>query len=386
MTERAVAAEAANKKMLMECANNCALVKKEREKANTAKKMLASERAANTANIGELHRADALLGEYKSIVQELLTGLADAATDLRRHDTAVAGAAAAACDRFIEKHCKRGDAALLEQLRTAELRAVGAHGQMHTEHEEARDAWDIFVATNRLPFPGRSLADNLRPLVGQLGLVEDRLRNYHSDDPEKFEDTQEEIGGNANEQSMESLRKWVKKSREEAELKEAIFDTGFRCVSEGGEVFYFDPEEVSDYMDASDALRAENARLDKLVKEQLAGWGKSDNEVERLTAMLDRAATALGLTNCTSGDVIEAQAKQLKSEVERLRSESPCAEEPLALCKHVTSERIKREDLKVPVRVLIASLGLEGHNPDPDMISCCATCAAIDGVLKEIDK
>ena len=202
----------------------------------------------------------------KSVIQELLSGLADAAADLRRHDSAVASSAASDCDRLIEKHYTRRD----------------------VDAEERH-------------------SDQLK----RLERMENRLRNYHSDDPEKFEDAKEEIGGDANEPSMESLRKWVKKSREEAEKDGAIFDTGFRCVSEGGEVFYFDPEEVSDYMDAADSLRAENQRLEKLVKEQLAGWGKSDNEVERLMSMLDRVATALGFADRASGEAIELQAKKL---------------------------------------------------------------------------
>jgi hypothetical protein len=299
MNKSAAAAEAANKKMLMECANNCALVQKEREGRD----------------------AD------KSAIQEILAGLVDAAADLRRHDSAVAGAAAVACDRLIEKHYTRRDVDA-EDRHSALITAVAAKpGHFIKQIQQVLDAlnqaakpmaddWKrryTFLVTQTSLTIGE-LVDENATLLERLKQAEDRLRNYHSDDPETNEDTREEIGGDANEPSMESLRRWVKKSREEAPARGGIFDTGFRCVSEGGEVFYFDPEEVSDYMDAADALRSENSRLEKLVKEQLAGWGTSDNKVEQLRKVMDEVVE-LEAHGCMTGDCPHETNRQCTEEL-----------------------------------------------------------------------
>lgn len=43
---------------------------------------------------------------------------------------------------------------------------------------------------------------------------------------------------------LEQIKAWMYEERARVTAKGNLFDTGFRCVSEGGQVFYFDPEEL----------------------------------------------------------------------------------------------------------------------------------------------
>lgn len=56
---------------------------------------------------------------------------------------------------------------------------------------------------------------------------------------------------------LEQVRDWVKKERAEVEARGNIFDTLMRCVTEGGEVFTIDPEEIERVMDEQEQLRFE---------------------------------------------------------------------------------------------------------------------------------
>jgi len=62
----------------------------------------------------------------------------------------------------------------------------------------------------------------------------------------QFCDSRDEITESVTESSMDALIDWVKAGRISAASHGAIFDTGFRAVSEGGEILYFDPEVIVD--------------------------------------------------------------------------------------------------------------------------------------------
>lgn len=82
----------------------------------------------------------------------------------------------------------------------------------------------------------------------ELSTLEDRLRNYHSDAPYEFTDTKHDLKYAT---GLEGVVRWVKDSKAAiaADPNGGIFDTILRCVSEGGEVFYFDPEELEKLWD-----------------------------------------------------------------------------------------------------------------------------------------
>lgn len=48
--------------------------------------------------------------------------------------------------------------------------------------------------------------------------------------------------------TMQALARWVAAKRADCKQTGDIFDTTFRCVSEGGELFYFDPEVLVDLL------------------------------------------------------------------------------------------------------------------------------------------
>jgi len=51
------------------------------------------------------------------------------------------------------------------------------------------------------------------------------------------------------ESGLAQIARWVREYKEDlAKSNEGIFDSGLRCVSEGGEVFFVDPEEIEEVM------------------------------------------------------------------------------------------------------------------------------------------
>ena len=56
--------------------------------------------------------------------------------------------------------------------------------------------------------------------------------------------------------SLDALRRWVDAVREDCQSKGTWFSSALRCVSEGGEIIYLDPECIVDLMDVNLALHA----------------------------------------------------------------------------------------------------------------------------------
>lgn len=84
--------------------------------------------------------------------------------------------------------------------------------------------------------------------------LEARLRDYHGEvDGEDVAHSDEHDG-------VSGIVAWVKKCKARlAETHAGIFDSSLRCVSEGCEIFYLDPEELEALQDERDELRVELA-------------------------------------------------------------------------------------------------------------------------------
>lgn len=100
-----------------------------------------------------------------------------------------------------------------------------------------------------------------QPTMEELLELRARLRNYHSD--EDFDDAQLPLNEDPrfskepDSHNLETLRRWVQwyKAKLDADPNGGIFDTSMRCVTEGGEIIYLDPEIIVALMDERDALR-----------------------------------------------------------------------------------------------------------------------------------
>lgn len=143
---------------------------------------------------------------------------------------------------------------------------------------------------------------NLRAEVERLKTM---LRERAALNPDGSDVTPELNAECRDESALTTLRNWVtqEKARIEADPNGGMFDTGFRCVSEGGTIFQFDPESM---LEEVDQLKAEVKQLmgDIPLKEELE-WA----EKQRLHAL--------------------ARAEAAEKEVERLKAERGWAHEML---------------------------------------------------------
>lgn len=74
-------------------------------------------------------------------------------------------------------------------------------------------------------------------------------------------DPGEDLSQDLKHDTIDVLVAWVKRSKAECEAKGSIFDTGFRCVSEDGTIWEFDPEGIEEMHDKLAAAQAREAKL-----------------------------------------------------------------------------------------------------------------------------
>lgn len=101
----------------------------------------------------------------------------------------------------------------------------------------------------------RVVAETQHDMKEETGDLRAELETFR-----KLFDSPPELGGedlsmDMERPSVEVLVEWVKKSKKECEAEGSIFDTGFRCVSEGGTIWEFDPEEIEALSDDNQKLR-----------------------------------------------------------------------------------------------------------------------------------
>lgn len=114
--------------------------------------------------------------------------------------------------------------------------------------------------------PDRDADLILSSAIDELVMLRKRIQEDFKANPYGTEDTvtsiDDEYGKSEDMSNMPALIRWVEKGRKEATERGAIFDTSFRCVSEGGSLFYFDPEILVDTLNrAKQALREAEDKL-----------------------------------------------------------------------------------------------------------------------------
>lgn len=86
---------------------------------------------------------------------------------------------------------------------------------------------------------GRDLLSSAAALRSRVKTLEDRLREFHREEDGIDINHVEERDG------VEGIARWVTEYKARlAREGGGMFDSGLRCVSEGGQVFYVDPEEI----------------------------------------------------------------------------------------------------------------------------------------------
>lgn len=110
--------------------------------------------------------------------------------------------------------------------------------------------------TDELEQPTMEEILHLRGLVKLAGMDADGgdlLEPSICTDPQFMHDTDAS--------NLGALRRWVKHWRGRYAAQGGMLDTGMRCVMEGGDVIYLDPEIIVALMDECDALKAKHFRL-----------------------------------------------------------------------------------------------------------------------------
>ena len=83
---------------------------------------------------------------------------------------------------------------------------------------------------------------------------------------------------------------WVTRLKKECAARGSVFDAGFRCVSEGGAIWYFDPESIVALAQSERAWREYAERLEKAISPILhndrysggPAWSVSEAEIAAL--------------------------------------------------------------------------------------------------------
>lgn len=100
-----------------------------------------------------------------------------------------------------------------------------------------------------------------QPTMEELLELRARLLNYHREedgfDAETTLCTDPRFTRDTDDSNLDVLRRWVNhvKAELDADPNGGIFDTSMRCVTEGGEIIYLDPDLIVALMDERDALR-----------------------------------------------------------------------------------------------------------------------------------
>lgn len=138
-----------------------------------------------------------------------------------------------------------------------------------------QDAEDIYLAVKQ------SLTSNqaIDLVLERLQAREKRLQEILLDNSLTEEgDINEPINDQFPEVSgLEAAYKWALKLKDECAREGTSIDTGFRCVSEGGEIFYFSPEELLTLFE--DKNKAEKAIQEAL---KIPGVGNPVNNIRNI--------------------------------------------------------------------------------------------------------